>query len=155
MCIEPIPESFEICKKIRKNCINCCISNYEKEDVEFTIVKLHNNNVSAISSLEIDNRLIESHKKLINEIKKIKVNVKTLNKVFAEVNMPKYIDFISIDTENTEIDVLKGLNFDEYYVKYLIVENNFNENIIENYLITKNFRKINRLGVNDFYMNNK
>ena len=82
------------------------------------------------------------------------MQVKSLNTIFQEQNISKNIDFISIDTENTEIDVLKGINFNNYNVNFLIIENNFNENIIENYLKTQNFKKIHRLSVNDFYVNN-
>lgn len=154
LCIEPIPESFNMCNNLRKHTINCCVSNYDNTNIDFNIVRLHNNNVSAISSLIIDDRLIESHKDLINNIEKISVKVKSLNTIFQEENISKNIDFISIDTENTEIDVLKGLDFNNYNVKFLIIENNFNENIIENYLKTQNFKKINRIAVNDLYVNN-
>jgi FkbM family methyltransferase len=154
LCIEPIPESFYKCNAVRNHTLNCCVSNYDKDDAEFNVVRLIGDNVSAISSLQIDERLIESHKDMINTIEKISVKVKSLNTIFEEENIPKNIDFISIDTENTEIDVLKGIDFNIYNVNFLIIENNFNESIIENYLKTQNFKKINRLAVNDFYVNN-
>ena len=154
LCIEPNPESFDNCNAIRKNTINCCVSNYDKDDVKFNIVRLHGNNTSAISSLAIDERLIESHKHLIENIETIFVKVKSLNTIFIEESIPKNIDFISIDTENTEIDVLKGIDFDKYNINFLIIENNFDEKMIEDFLIDKNFKKINRIAVNDFYVNN-
>ena len=154
LCIEPIPESFNKCNSIREHTINCCVSNYDKDNVEFNIVRLHGDNVSAISSLEIDERLIDSHKHLINTIEKINVKVKSLDTILKEYNISKNIDFISIDTENTEIDVLKGIDFNTYNINFLIIENNFNESIIENFLLLKNFTKIHRLAVNDFYVNN-
>lgn len=154
LCIEPIPESFNKCASIRKKCINCCVSNYESENTDYFVVRLNGYNTSAISSLNIDERLIESHKDMINTVEKINVNVKTLNNILKETNFPKTIDFISIDTENTEIDVLKGLNFDEYYIKFLIIENNFEEPHVEEYLKSKNFKKLFRNAVNDFYVNN-
>jgi FkbM family methyltransferase len=154
LCIEPTPESFNKCASIRKKCINCCVSNYDSENIEYSVVTLNGYNTSAISSLNIDNRLIESHKDMINNIEKISVNVKTLNNIFKETDFPKKIDFISIDTENTELDVLKGLNFDEYDIKFFVIENNFDENQVEEYLKTKNFKKLFRNAVNDFYVNN-
>ena len=154
LCIEPTPESFNKCASIRKKCINCCVSNYDSENTEYFVVRLNGDNTSAISSLNIDERLIESHKHMINNIEKINVNVKTLNNIFKETNFPKKIDFISIDTENTELDVLKGLNFDEYEIKFFVIENNFDENQVEEFLKTKNFKKLFRNAVNDFYVNN-
>ena len=68
------------------------------------------------------------------------------------LNFPTDIDFISIDTENTELNVLKGLDLDKYNVKLLVIENNFNEPMIEEYLTKFNYIKIKRLVVNDFYI---
>ena len=154
LCIEPVPQSFDVCNLYRKHTINCCVSNFDGENVNFSVVQIGNNNLSAISSLNLDQRLIESHKDLLQSITTISVKVKTLNTIFKETNFKKNIDFISIDTENTELDVLRGIDFDIYNINFLIIENNFNEPMIENYLITKNFTKIKRLAVNDFYVNN-
>ena len=35
LCIEPIESSFNKCKQIRKECVNCCISDSDKEDKLF------------------------------------------------------------------------------------------------------------------------
>ena len=154
LCIEPTPESFKKCNLNRKHSLNYCISDYDKDDIDYCVVTINGDNTSAISSLTLDERLIDSHKHMINSIDKINVKVKTLNSIFKETDFPKSIDFISIDTENTEIDVLKGLDFNEYEVKIMIIENNFNDPEIEEYLKTKNFKKILRNAVNDFYVNN-
>lgn len=153
LCVEPVPESFHACNAVRKRTLNCCVSNYDKEDAFFHVVRLNNNNVSAVSSLALDQRLIESHKHLIHEVVRIPVKVKTLNTMLKEENISRHIDFISIDTENTELDVLQGIDFGFYQVDFLIIENNFNDPFIENYLRTKKFKKIHRLAVNDFYVN--
>ena len=127
LCIESIPEYFTICNTIRKHTINCCVSNYDKNNIDF----IKDNN-----------------------IEKISVQVKSLNTIFQEEHISKNIDFISIISAHAEIDVLKGINFNNYNVKFLIIENNFNQNTIEDYLKTQNFKKINRLSLNDFYVNN-
>ena len=128
------------------------LSDADKEDKEFTIFHLVNDNTSAISSLQPDERLIESHKHLIENVSKCNVKVRSLTSLLDEINFPKNIDFISIDTENTELDVLKGLNLNKYNVKLLVIENNFNEPFLEDYLKSFNYRKINRIAVNDFYL---
>jgi FkbM family methyltransferase len=155
LCIEPVPESFINCKNIRKKCLNLCISDYDSDNINFNVVTVNETNKSAISSLKIDDRLIESHKNIINQIDTVKVNVRKLDTILNEIHFSNKIDFISIDTENTELDVLKGLTIEKYDIKFFIIENNFDENFIEEYLKTKNFIKINRLGVNDFYINVK
>jgi hypothetical protein len=116
------------------------------EEKEFTIFHL-NENVSAISSLEPDARLIESHKHLITNVSKCMTKVRSCNSLFEELNFPTEIDFISIDTENTELDVLKGLDLNKYNVKLLVVENNYNEPFCEEYLKNYGYDKKNKCRV--------
>lgn len=151
LCIEPISESYEKCKMIRENCVNCCISEDDNVEKEFTIFNIQNNNECAISSLQPDIRLISSHKHLINNVRRVNVISRRLSSLLDELNFPTEIDFISIDTENTELDVLKSIDFSKYNIRFFIVENNYNEPFCENFLVNFGYRKINRIAVNDFY----
>lgn len=151
LCIEGNYEKFNICKNVRKNCLNYCISNEDNNDKEFIIYNLEDGNQSEISSLKPDNRLIDLHKNLIIESKKQKVKTITLTTILNEINFLNDIDFITIDTENTEIDVLNGINFDIYNIKYILLENNFNENKCEDFLRDKGYKKIDKIGVDDLF----
>jgi FkbM family methyltransferase len=153
ICIEPISAYYEQCKQNRKVAIRCAVGEKAEEDKEFTVFTLNGDNYSAISGLKPDERLVESHKHLITNTQTIQVPVRTLTSILDEYYAPTNIDFISIDTENTELDVLKGMDFNKYKVRYLCIENNFNEPMIEEYLLQFNFKKIHRLAVNDFYRN--
>jgi FkbM family methyltransferase len=53
-----------------------------------------------------------------------KVQTATLNRIFAEHKIPKTIDFISLDTEGSEIDILKGLDLSIYQVGLFCIEHN-------------------------------
>ena len=150
LCIEPILSAFEKCKAIRKECYKCCISDNDKEDAEFFIYHLQEN-LCAISSLIPDQRLIDSHSHMITNTSKEMVNVRSLNSLLKEFDFPKKIDFISIDTENTEFDVLKGIDLTVYDVTLFVIENNFNEPQCEEYLKQFGYTKINRIAVNDFF----
>jgi len=154
LCIEPIESAFNKCKQIRKECVNCCISDSDKEDQLFHIFTLDGDNMCAISSLEPDERLIESHKHLIKNRTTSMVKVRSLNSLLEELQYPLKIDFISIDTENTELDVLKGIDLMKYDVKLLLIENNYNEPMFEDYLKQYGYKKIYRIAVNDLYMKN-
>lgn len=151
LCIEPIDSAFEKCRSVRKECIKCCIGETDSDKKEFTVFHL-GDNLCAISSLVPDSRLIDSHKHMITNITKTSVDVRSLNSLLNELNFPKKIDFISIDTENTELDVLKGIDLKLYDVKLFVIENNYNEPFCENYLKQYGYVKINRIAVNDFYM---
>jgi len=152
LCIEPIPEEYEKCKKIRSMTLQYAVSSENKEDVEFTIFTLKGNNKSAISSLIPDKRLIVSHIHLLENTQNIKVKCKTLTSILDEQNFPREIDIVSIDTENTELDVLKGFDLEKYKVKVFVIENNYDEPFCEKYLSKYGYKKIHRLAVNDFYL---
>ena len=96
-------------------------------------------------------RLVSQLGHLISSVVDIPVKTRTLNTLLTEANFPQKIDFISIDTENTELDVLKGLDLDFYDVTFLIIENNYNERKCIDYLATKGYTVFARLGVNDFF----
>lgn len=152
LCIEPIDEAYEKCEAIRKQTVKCCASDRDKEDQDFTVFYLGKENSSAISSLEPDQRLIQSHHHLITDKKTYKVPVRSLTSLLDEFHYPINIDFISIDTENTELDVLKGLDLIRYNVRLFVIEDNFNEPFCEEYLRQYNYQKINRIGVNNLFL---
>jgi hypothetical protein len=85
-------------------------------------------------------------------VTKCNVKVRSLNSLLEELNYPTKIDFISIDTENTELDVLKGLDLNKYEVRLLVIENNFNESHCEDYLKQFGYKRVIRLAVNDFFL---
>ncbi|AYV85895.1 MAG: FkbM methyltransferase [Solivirus sp.] len=149
--IEPNPKLFAECEKIRKRSINCAVGAENKDSIPFTIFILKGGNESAISGLEPDIRLIESHAHLIESEQVIKVPIRTLSSILDEESFPTEIDFISIDTENTELDVLKGLDLNKYKVKYFVIEDNFNEGKCGEYLKQFGYEHFYRLAVNNFY----
>jgi FkbM family methyltransferase len=153
LCVEPIPGQYEKCKAIRKEVVNCCVGEKDEENVPFTVFKIGNDgkNESAISSLEPDGRLIDSHKHLVKTTETILVKVRTLTRLLDEAQFPTDIDFISIDTENTELNVLKGFDLKKYNVKILVIENNYDEPFCAEYLAQFNYKRVVRIGVNDIF----
>lgn len=151
LCIEPNPTQFAKCKAIRNLSVNCCVGAEPADDVPFQVYNISGDNESAISSLKPDSRLIESHAHMIGSTYTIRVKVRTLTDILDRVNFPKFIDFVSIDTENTELDVLKGIDFSKYTIQYFVIENNYNEPFCEDYLRERGYTKIHRTGVNDIY----
>ena len=60
---------------------------------------------------------------------------------------PKLVDFFSLDVEGMEMKVLRGIDFDYFNFKYLLVEcvdqNKFEE--INKFLLNKNYKHIDTL----------
>lgn len=151
LCIEPNPNYYNLGKKIRKHVENFACGDVNKDDVDFQIFTINNDNQGAISSLRCDYRLIQSHSHLINRVDKISVNVRTLDFILSLYHFD-HIDFVSIDTEDTELDVLKGFDINRWKPKLMVIENNFNEPMIANYLKNFGYKLSERVGVNDFYV---
>lgn len=154
LCVEPQHEAFQKCASFRPECVQCCISSCDKEDQEFTIFSIGPNR-SAVSSLCPDIRLIQTHQHLIDRVETVKSTVRSLTSLLDELQFPRKIDFMSIDTENTELDVLRGIDFSKYDIYLLVIENNFNDPECENYLRPYGYKKIHRIAVNDFYAKKK
>lgn len=80
------------------------------------------------------------------------VEVRTLDYCIENHYNHHKIDFVSIDTEGTELDVIKGFSLDKWKPKLLIIENNFQEPDIEIYLSLFGYKKDNEIGVNEYYL---
>jgi len=46
----------------------------------------------------------------------------TLTSLLDESKAPSLIDFISLDVEGAELEVLKGINFNKYNFKFMLIE---------------------------------
>ena len=152
LCIEPNPNLYRHMRMYRRLALNLACSNYDKKSAPFQVYVVNQDNQEAISSLVVDQRLVESHKGIIDKTYEIQVEVKKLDTILSKINIEK-IDFISIDTEGTELDVLQGFDIARWKPKLLVIENNFNDTGLKEYLSKFGYILSERIGVNDFYVN--
>lgn len=155
LCIDPIPEHVIAAKKIRKNVLEIACGTHRYK-TKFHVFDIGEKNIkSSLSGLTPDERLFITHGHLINDRYTITVQVDRLDSILRNQYAPRKIDFISIDTEGTELDVLKGMDFNYFDVKLLVVENNFDDPDIEQYLKQFDYKKAERYFVNDFYIKDR
>lgn len=157
ICIEPNPSAFQRLEYNRPKSINLQIACGEQycEFSDLTIYQFISGTESSLTSLKTDPRLIRDYDTAIYKTSSIPVKVYTLGSIIDSIWLMKEdIDFISIDTEGTELSVLKGLRLDLGSVnpKLLVVENNYNDHDIEEYLLQFDYRLDKRYRVNDFYV---
>jgi len=151
LCVEPNPAYFGSLSFKRQMIEFMACGKENKNDVPFEIFEIGKNHIfSSVSSLKVDERLKKDHAHITHKTYTIRVDVRTLDTILDRFNFPK-IDFISIDTEGTELDVLKGFDIKKWHPQLLVVENNYNDLNVEEYLKNFGYIKVLRHKINDFY----
>lgn len=150
LCIEPNLRLYKQLIMNRQHVLNYAISDRNEDNVDFYAVGFDGDE-TAVSSLHLNQGLMEQEKSTHRNaiVRTVKVNIRTLD--FCLKDFSPTIDFVSIDTEGTELDVLKGFSISKYQPKLLIIENNFETPDIEEYLSHFGYIKTARHEINDFY----
>jgi FkbM family methyltransferase len=132
ICVEPHPRAFSELQKNRPNSINLnyCITDSEGE-VDFLSISGYAEMLSGIKNFYSEDHL----KRIDSEIKKhggekqiIKIVSKPLWEVLKKYDVKK-IDYLSIDTEGSEFEILNGIDFDQVDIRVISTENSSNKEI--------------------------
>ena len=153
IAVEASPLQFEKLKKNR-NCelINAALAS-ENKQVEFFEIVEGFTQMSGINNINFQNSLERIKKNSNSKINKIKIESKTFNKLIPN---DQIIDLISIDIEGNEFEVLKSIDFNEYQIKVIILENNIpNEFSYLEFFLENNFGYFDRVGMDEIYYNKK
>ena len=128
--IEPAPNLFIKCRENRsaKNHIVCaaCVSfDYKHEFVKI----IYSDSMSVSLNVETDVGDPVAHTELGRQFLKPGETSFTfgalatpLNSILLEAKAPKLIDFLSLDVEGAELEVLKGIDHDAFRFRYMLVE---------------------------------
>lgn len=153
VCVEPQKNIFEQLKKNRKAiCVNGCVFDRSGE-VEFLQVNGPSEMLSGIVST-FDSRHLERAKlevaQLGGSLEVLKLRAYTFNDLCNQHGI-KHIDLLSVDTEGSEEQIIKSIDFNRIEIDVIVVENNFNDKKIENYLNGRGFRRLVTIGSDDIY----
>jgi FkbM family methyltransferase len=114
ICVEALPDKFNELVKNRKSInINKAVFHKTGEILQFS----SDNLLSGITD-KIDAHLGSKNKEQIS------VETMTLNDILEQNNAPRFIDYISIDTEGSELEILKSVDFNKYTFGLIHVEHN-------------------------------
>lgn len=156
ICIEPNPKVFKELNSLRKSInLNVCIGESNKI-VKFTQIEGYAEMLSGISE-KYDKRHIERIEKELSskggKLNEIEVDMIALDSIEELKN--KKIDFVSIDTEGNEFDIILSMNFSKLDIKAIVIENNYGDNRIRNYLLKFDYIPLIKLECDDLYLNKK
>jgi FkbM family methyltransferase len=82
----------------------------------------------------------------------ISVPIRTLDDVLEEAHAPHPIDFLSIDVEGHEIEVMRGFNFTKWQPRLLLLEDHVENLNKHHYVQTCGYRLVRRTGFNSWYI---
>ncbi len=153
ICIEPLPKIFEKLKNNRSCiCINGCIADKEG-DAQFLCIEGYSEMLSGL--------LDKYHPIHLNRIKAevaeyggrsniITVPCYRLNDILLEYNL-SYIDYLSIDTEGGEYSILASIDFTQFDIDIIDVENNYKDHRIRNLLEKNGYQFITKIMCDEIY----
>lgn len=154
ICFEPLPHLFSSLKECRNAiCINACVS-ASNGIVNFLHLDSVDEQLSGMCST-YDQRMLNV---VLNDINVYggQCHVLQLPSVRLEDVLAQYgithIDFLSLDTEGSELEILQTIDFTKIIIDVMTVENNFNEPHIRNFLEQKGYVFVQRLTVDDVYV---
>ena len=155
--IEPSLNLFISCTKNRSDrnsffCNACVPFSYRNEFVRIDYAKLRSVSSSLENDLEsVDEFTAEGRSFLGPSQGNISfgAEAKPLSRILDEAGSPKSIDFLSLDVEGAELEVLKGIDFDKYCIKYMLVECRDLERL-SNFLAQKNYLLVDKLSYHDY-----
>ncbi|AUC78267.1 FkbM family methyltransferase [Nonlabens sp. MB-3u-79] len=154
ICVEPIPDVFEKLKKNRNcNLINGAISE-TSENTTFIKVSGYSEMLSGISKFRDSRhqeRTLSEISQYGGQMEEIEIRTYSFDEVFQKFNIKK-IDYLSLDIEGGEFEVLQSINFGKYNISILTVENNYQSSKIRNMMSTKGYYLLLIIGADDFYI---
>jgi FkbM family methyltransferase len=157
ICVEPLPHIFEELVKNRSCvCINGCVS--DKAGIKKFL------KVNSATQTEMLSGLLEKYdprhlSRIDAELRNaggfkevIDVHCYTFNELMKLYGID-HIDYLSIDTEGGELDILRSIDFDAISIHIIDVENNYGDNTTELFLASKGFYLAKRIRWDDVYCN--
>lgn len=123
VCFEPIPSRFE---RLLKNRVNSTCYNEAAYSESGRTLTFDISHVSDLLSGISDH--IDAHKPKVDSSKTtIQVQTISLLDALDRANAPSFIEYMSLDTEGSEFEILSTFDFEKYTFGLIDVEHNFIE----------------------------
>lgn len=140
VCVEPLPAEFAKLRAVRSPstvCYNVAAASVSGQSLELAVAGMLSGDVTKLTA--------HAHKPEVRDAERIHVLTLTLTEMLDKANAPSFIEFMSLDTEGSELDVLQGLDFSRYRFGYLSIEHNFVQPMrtqIRTFLASKGYKHL-------------
>jgi FkbM family methyltransferase len=149
--VEPNPE---LCRELRHRrtarIFECAAS--ASEGVATLQVAVGTPLAHGVSTLGDETAALHLSRHFGFETRPVEVQTRTLDSILEEADLRAAIDFISIDVEGHEAELLKGFSTDRWRPTIIIVEDNSWSAAVRLRLRDQGYVRVNRTGVNDWYV---
>jgi FkbM family methyltransferase len=139
------------------NCVRAVLSDVI-EDTKFMDIKGYGLGLSGLVNKYDPRHLnrIEQEIKNINNkgVSVIDVKTEKLNDLLDKYNMTN-IDFLSIDTEGSELAILKTLDFDKYNIDVITIEDNYKDEELMKFFISRNYSFLKQIECDKIFRKNQ
>jgi len=149
LCIEPNPNMWKKLTSNRKLCLPYALGRENKDGVDFEIYSNPVDNSrekydpASFSSFKIKEELLVAFDNPPIAIETVKVNVRTLDYCLEKANFPR-VDFLNLDVEGWELEVLEGFTFEKWNPKLLVIENILEKETYRQYMYAKHYTLVDR-----------
>jgi FkbM family methyltransferase len=158
ICIEPLPDVFAKMEKNRRCiCLQACIGNREEGEVEFLAVRSEADRTRMLSGVlsEYDPRHLVRVDEELNQFggtkSVIRVPMRHLHSVLHDHGIGN-VDYLSIDTEGSELLILRSTILSAIGNPCVTVENNYNDPSIDAVLRDQGYRLHTSIEWDRFYV---
>jgi FkbM family methyltransferase len=148
LLVEPIPELADQIRRNRGGLVaNCAASGAEGETTLYVADR-----VEQMSTLELTPGHEEWIHRVGGAVREITVQTRTLDSLLDEAGFPR-VDFITIDVEGHEMDVLQGFSLDTRRPRVVILEDNVvgKTSDVARHMAQHAYVNFRRTGVNDWF----
>ena len=121
VCVEPHHDYIELVRRNRpgSTCVHAAVSDHDADAAPFFA-----NRRGTLSTLDASKETLWKQRfaRYFTGFDTQRVPVRTLTRILDEAGAPAPVDVVSIDVEGHELNVLRGLDFDKYRPRVLVIE---------------------------------